>query len=256
VDSFTRESFKGNPAGVCILDKAAPENWMQNIAMEMNLSETAFVYPEDNGFQLRWFTPTTEVELCGHATLATAHILFETGILKSHETARFFTRSGLLTVIFKGKFLEMNFPATPAFPCDVPELLGDVLENIPVIAIAKNDFDLLVEVDSDKKIKTLQPDFTLMKNIDARGIIVTSRAANSNFDFVSRFFAPRVGINEDPVTGSAHCTLGPYWGKKLKRSKMTAYQASSRGGVIQVELAGDRVLLSGEAVTVLQLNLV
>jgi len=255
VDSFTAEPFKGNPAGVCILYQPASESWMQNLAMEMNLAETAFIYPESDGFRLRWFTPVTEVKLCGHATLATAHVLFETGKLKPNDTARFFTKSGILTVKKNNDFLEMNFPATPASQCPEPENLDRALGNVNLLFSGKNDFDYLVELDSESVIKSLKPDFDLLKKVTARGIIVTSRSQNAEFDFVSRFFAPCLGINEDPVTGSAHCTLGPYWAKKLSKSKFTAYQASRRGGIVQVELKGDRVLLRGHAVTIFSASL-
>ena len=255
VDSFTTEPFKGNPAGVCLLEQPASESWMQNLAMEMNLAETAFIYPESDGFRLRWFTPITEVELCGHATLATAHILFETGKLKPNETARFYTKSGILTVKKNDDFLEMIFPATPASQCPEPENLSRALGNVNFLYCGKNDFDYLVELDSEDVIKSLKPDFELLKQITTRGIIVTSRSRSLEFDFVSRFFAPSLGIDEDPVTGSAHCTLGPYWVKKLSKSKFVAYQASSRGGIVQVELKGDRVLLRGRAVTIFSASL-
>jgi PhzF family phenazine biosynthesis protein len=255
VDSFTAEPFKGNPAGVCLLDQPAPQSWMQSLAMEMNLAETAFIYPESDGFRLRWFTPVTEVELCGHATLATAHILFENGKLKPNDTARFLTKSGILTVRKINKLLEMNFPATPASQCPEPENLSRALGNVNFLFSGKNDFDYLIELDSEDVIRSLKPDFDLLKKVTARGIIVTSRSRNSQFDFVSRFFAPTLGIDEDPVTGSAHCTLGPYWAKKLGKSKFTAYQASRRGGIVQVELKGDRVLLRGQAVTIFSASL-
>jgi PhzF family phenazine biosynthesis protein len=255
VDSFTAEPFKGNPAGVCLLEKPAPESWMQNLAMEMNLAETAFVYPESNGFHLRWFTPATEVELCGHGTLATAHILFEAGKLMPNDIARFYTKSGILTVIKNNNFLEMNFPATPASQCPAPKNLSRALGNVNLLFNGKNDFDYLIELDSEEIIKSMSPDFDLLKQITARGIIVTSRSRNPEFDFVSRFFAPGIGIDEDPVTGSAHCTLGPHWAKKLGKSNFTAYQASRRGGIVKVELTGDRVLLRGQAVTIFSARL-
>jgi len=255
VDSFTAEPFKGNPAGVCLLEQPVPESWMQNLAMEMCLAETAFIYPESDGFRLRWFTPVTEVELCGHATLATAHILFETGRLKPADSARFFTKSGLLTVTKNNNFLEMNFPATPARQCPEPENLSRALGNINFLYCGKNDYDYLVELDSAAVIKFLKPDFKLLMKVTARGIIVTSRSQSPEFDFVSRFFAPSLGIDEDPVTGSAHCTLGPYWAKKLSKSKFAAYQASRRGGTLEVELIGNRVLLRGQAVTIFSASL-
>ena len=256
VDSFTNEPFKGNPAGVCILEKPAAEKWMQDLAMEMNLAETAFIYPKDDGYHLRWFTPVTEVELCGHATLATAHILFETGILNGNQTAKFQTISGQLTVTKQNDFLEMNFPATPAMPCAVPDSLQHAFGNCQIRWAGKNNFDYLLEVESEAIVTEMRPDFGLLKNTTQRGVIITAKSDNSDFDFISRFFAPAVGIDEDPVTGSAHCTLGPYWSTKLKKTNFTAYQASRRGGTVQVELNGDRVLLRGKAVTVFQIKLV
>ncbi len=256
VDSFTKEPFKGNPAGVCILEKPAAEKWMQDLAMEMNLAETAFIYPEDDGYHLRWFTPITEVELCGHATLATAHILFETGILHEDQTAKFQTVSGQLTVTKQNNILEMNFPATPALPCPVSNALRKALGGCKILWSGKNNFDYLLEVESEAIITEMRPDFGLLKKVDKRGVIVTAKSENPKFDFISRFFAPAVGIDEDPVTGSAHCTLGPYWLAKLNKTNFTAYQASRRGGIVQVKLIGDRVLLRGKAVTVFQINLV
>jgi len=223
--------------------------------MEMNLSETAFLWPAERGYRLRWFTPTTEVELCGHATLAAAHILFTTGKLMPHQVAEFYTLSGLLTVTQKDGLLEMNFPATPAAPCREPDNLRKALGNITPLSILKNQLDLLVEVESAAIVKSLRPDFNLLKRVDARGIIVTSRSSDPQYDFVSRFFAPAVGINEDPVTGSAHCTLGPYWEGKLNKSQLTARQVSRRGGTVQIEVKGERILLRGYAVTVFSINI-
>jgi len=256
VDSFTEKPFKGNPAGVCILEKPASEKWMQDLAMEMNLAETAFIYPKDGGYHLRWFTPIAEVELCGHATLATAHILFETGILNRDQTAIFQTISGQLTVIKQNDLLEMNFPATPAQSCPVPDNLQKALGSCKIRWSGKNDFDFLLELESEAIVTKMQPDFGLLKKVDKRGVIITAKSDNPEYDFISRFFAPAVGIDEDPVTGSAHCTLGPYWSAKLNKPNFTAYQASRRGGIVQVELIGDRVLLRGKAVTVFQINLV
>ncbi len=255
VDSFTDKPFAGNPAGVCILLQACDECWMRNVAKEMNLAETAFLVRQPDGYSLRWFTPKVEVDLCGHATLASAHILWETGQLPSTQTARFHTRSGLLTAERKQSYIELNFPATPAQPVNPPEDLTRVLGVRPVY-VGKNQFDYLAEVDSEQTVRKLDPDFGLIKKLGGRGVIVTSRSDSKKYDFVSRFFAPAAGIDEDPVTGSAHCTLGPYWAEKLGKNEMTAYQASSRGGVVQVRVAGDRVHLGGQAVTVLTCELV
>jgi PhzF family phenazine biosynthesis protein len=253
VDAFTDKPFTGNPAAVCILPEARDERWLQNVASEMNLSETAFLVRQPDGFNLRWFTPAVEVDLCGHATLASAHVLWEAGHLKPDEEARFHTRSGLLTATRQDDWIELNFPATPAEPADAP---ADLLRALGVTAtyIGKNRFDYLIEVDAEATLRAIQPDYSLLLTIPARGIIVTSRG--SRYDFVSRFFAPSVGINEDPVTGSAHCTLAPYWSRKLGKDALLAYQASARGGTLHVRVDGERVRLGGQAVTVLRGELV
>jgi PhzF family phenazine biosynthesis protein len=249
VDAFTAKPFAGNPAAVCILEAPADEKWMQNVAREMNLSETAFICPEADGFRLRWFTPAVEVDLCGHATLATAHILWETGRLPAVEEVHFFTRSGLLKAKRRDDFVELDFPekaeeSTEALP-GISEALGSGFRYV-----CKNKFDYLVEVEDEDIVRNLKPDFQKLLQITARGIIATSRAKTRPYDFISRFFAPRVGINEDPVTGSAHCFLGPYWAKRLGKKEFLAYQASARGGEIRVRVAGERVFLGGQAVTV------
>jgi PhzF family phenazine biosynthesis protein len=255
VDSFAEEPFAGNPAGVCILPGPRDEAWMQGIAREMNLSETAFLHRKGDHFALRWFTPIIEVELCGHATLASAHVLWETAILSPRESARFQTKSGLLEAEKRGGMIEMDFPATPAAPAAAPEGLIDALDVEPTY-IGRNEFDYLVEVASEEIVRNLKPDFTRLTRVEARGVIVTAAASSPDFDFVSRFFAPAVGIDEDPVTGSAHCCLGPYWGGKLGKRELAAYQASARGGVVHVRLAGERVRLGGRAVTILKGELV
>ena len=251
VDAFTKTPFAGNPAAVCILPAAAPEQWMRDVAREMNLSETAFLAPQDDGFSLRWFTPAVEVDLCGHATVAGAHVLWEDGHLPPGKQARFHTRSGLLLANQRGDWIELDFPATTAEPAEPPPHL---LEAIGVEAkfVGRNRFDYLVEVDSEKTLRALAPDFTALQKVKVRGVIVTARSERPEFDFVSRFFAPGSGIDEDPVTGSAHCTLGPYWSKRLGKNEFTAYQASARGGVVRVRLNGDRAILAGQAVTVLR----
>jgi PhzF family phenazine biosynthesis protein len=251
VDAFTDKPFAGNPAAVCILSEPRDARWMQSVAQEMNLSETAFVLREGDGFNLRWFTPTIEVDLCGHATLASAHILWEAGHLKPDQQARFSTRSGRLTADRKGQWIEMDFPAEPANPATAPPDLVKAL-GVPSKYVAKNRLDYLVEVDSEQTLRKLRPDFTLLAKVMARGFIVTSRAALSGYDFVSRFFAPGAGINEDPVTGSAHCCLGPFWSIRLGKTEFVAYQASARGGALRVRVSGQRVHLGGQAVTVLR----
>jgi PhzF family phenazine biosynthesis protein len=251
IDAFTDKPFKGNPAAVCILPGPKDPVWMQDVAREMNLSETAFLYSNADGFNLRWFTPTVEEDLCGHATLASAHILWEMGHLKRNEQARFFSRSGLLTAELKGNWIELDFPAEPAIPVSIPEDLEHALGVAPK-NVSKNRLDYLVEVDSEKVVRDLKPDFNRLCQIPSRGFIITSRATTGDYDFVSRFFAPQEGIPEDPVTGSAHCCLGPFWADRLGKEEMIAYQASSRGGVIRVRVCGQRVRLSGQAVTIFQ----
>ena len=204
VDSFTDKPFSGNPAAVCIMDELQDESWMQNVAREMNLSETAFLHKQVEGYNLRWFTPAVEVELCGHATLASAHILWEIGLLEPGEQAIFHTLSGLLAAQQKGEWIEMNFPAKVEDRAVAPTGLIEAL-GVPVKYTGKNQFDYLVEVESEDVVRGIKPDFGLLMSVDARGVMVTSLADSDEYDFVSRFFAPGVGVNEDPVTGSAHC---------------------------------------------------
>jgi PhzF family phenazine biosynthesis protein len=249
VDAFTETPFYGNPAAVCLLEGPADESWMQQVAREMNLSETAFLYPRNDGFNLRWFTPSVEVKLCGHATLASAHILWEKGIIAREETARFFTRSGLLCARSEGAWIVLDFPLRTTAPVPVPPLLEKALGISPA-AMGRCDDDYLVEIDSEAHVKDLRPDFSLLLGVNALGIMVTARASTPGFDFVSRYFAPKEGINEDPVTGSAHCALGPYWRDRLGREEFSAFQASSRGGCVKVRVGGERVFISGQSVTV------
>jgi PhzF family phenazine biosynthesis protein len=255
VDAFTDRVFKGNPAAVCILKEPRDDGWRQDAAREMNLSETAFLEERSDGsYTLRWFTPAVEVDLCGHATLASAHILWETGELAAGQKARFHTRSGILSAVKQGEWIEMDFPAEPEKPSDAPdELLGALA--VKPLYTGRNRFDYLVEVDHEDVVRALNPDMTRLKKVETRGVIVTSRSRSAGYDFVSRFFAPAVGVDEDPVTGSAHCCLGPYWGGKLGRKSLRAYQASSRGGTLRVGLKDDRVLIGGQAVTVLRADL-
>ena len=228
---------------------------MRHVAAEMNLSETAFLVPCDDGFRLRWFTPTVEVDLCGHATLAGAHVLWEEGHLAAGAVARFHTRSGLLLAARRGEWIELDFPATPPEPAAAPAGLAEAL-GIRAVWTGRSRFDYLVEAESAAVVREMRPDFTALARAEARGVIVTSGADAPPYDFVSRFFAPAAGIDEDPVTGSAHCALAPFWGARLGKTEMTAYQASARGGVVKVRLAGDRVILGGQAVTVLRGELV
>ena len=252
IDAFTDEAFKGNPAAVCFLDRERDEKWMQNVGAEMNLSETAFLLARDDGWSLRWFTPSIEVALCGHATLASAHALWEEKLLRPDETAKFHTKSGLLTAKQRDGWIELDFPATLEQPSAAPPNLLEALGVASPRYVGKNKFDYLVEVESEDALRALKPDHSRLRQLPVRGVIVTSRASNGNYDFVSRFFAPGSGIDEDPVTGSAHTCLAPFWSQRLNKKEFTAYQASSRGGVLRVRLDGDRVKLAGRAVTVLR----
>ncbi len=251
VDAFTNQPFAGNPAAVCVLPQPGDASWMQNVAREMNLSETAFLHKQVDGFNLRWFTPTTEVDLCGHATLASAYVLWNRGYLQPDEQAWFHTRSGLLSAKCDSDWIELDFPAK--VPTKLDTSVDDLIKAIGATPkyVGKNQMDYLLELDSEETVKNLKPNFNLLKTLPVRGIIVTSKATEE-YDFVSRFFAPAVGIDEDPVTGSAHCCLGPYWRDRLGKDDFIAYQASARGGVIKVSCRGERVLLGGQAVLVLQ----
>jgi predicted PhzF superfamily epimerase YddE/YHI9 len=250
VDAFTDTPFRGNPAGVCVLDAPRTPAWMQSVAAEMNVAETAFLEPRADGFGLRWFTPLVEVDLCGHATLASAHLLWETARLPASAQARFHTASGLLTADRRGAWIELDFPATPAVPAEAPPAMAAL--GVTPKWIGRSRFDYLVEVDSEETVRAAAPDLQALAAVETRGVIVTAPSASGRFDFVSRFFAPRAGIDEDPVTGSAHCCLGPYWAPRLGKQEMTAYQASARGGVVRVRIDGDRIRLAGQAVTVLR----
>ncbi|NQX58340.1 PhzF family phenazine biosynthesis protein [Paenibacillus qinlingensis] len=252
VDAFTDKIFKGNPAAVCLTSEPLDEELMQQIASEMNLSETAFMFPQQDGYSLRWFTPHSEVDLCGHATLASAHILWETGGLSLSQRANFYTKSGLLTAFKHDSWIQLNFPSEPVLACEYPSELIDALQIHPLF-VGRNRFDYFIEVESEDIIKRLSPNFSLLQTIQTRGINVTSRS--QEYDFVSRCFFPAVGVNEDPVTGSSHCGLAPYWGKKLNKTDMYAYQASARGGLLQIRLDENRVLMSGQAVTVMKSEL-
>ncbi len=251
VDAFTDRPFRGNPAGVCIPPDARDDAWMQAVAKEMNLAETAFLRPEADGWGLRWFTPAVEVDLCGHATLASAHILWETGRLERGRPARFHTRSGLLLAEAKGEEIELDFPSTPPESTAVLPWLGETLGVEPRY-VGKSRFDYLVEVAAESEVRAARPDLSRLKALDSRGVIVTSIATTAGYDFVSRFFAPGAGIDEDPVTGSAHCCLAPFWAARLGKRAMVGYQASERGGVVRVRLEGNRVRLGGRATTTIR----
>jgi predicted PhzF superfamily epimerase YddE/YHI9 len=256
VDAFTDRPFAGNPAAICLLPETRDDRWMQDVAREMNLSETAFLHREADGYRLRWFTPAIEVDLCGHATLAAAHVLWEDGLVPREAPARFFTRSGPLAAARDDDWITLDFPAKPVGTATVPlDDLAFALKT-PVRFAALNEYDCLVEVDSEETVRALDPDIGRLAAFPVRGVIVTSAATSSGYDFVSRFFAPRCGISEDPVCGSAHCALGPYWSERLGKPELVGYQASPRGGVIRVTVRGPRILLAGKAVTVLRGELV
>ena len=250
VDSFTATPYAGNPAAVCVLPGPREDEWMRSVAAEMNLSETAFLHPKNgDGYRLRWFTPTVEVDLCGHATLASAHVLWEERYLRPDEAARFHTRSGVLTCQRAGDWIEMDFPAKFEQPAEPPPQLREAL-GAEMKYVGRNQFDYLVEVADEAILRSLKPNHRLLRELPVRGVIATARGAE--YDFVSRFFAPGSGIDEDPATGSSHCALAPFWSARLGKKEMTAYQASPRGGVIRVRVEGDRVRLGGQAVTVLR----
>lgn len=251
VDAFTDTVFRGNPAAVCVLDAPRPAGWMQALAAELNLAATAFSEPRADGFGLRWFSPTAELALCGHGTLASAHVLWETGRLAAEAPARFATASGTLTAERQDGWIVLDLPAEPAVAATAPPGL---LESLGVGArwVGRNRLDYVVEVDDETAVTALAPDLRALTAVDTRGVIVTARASTPGVDFVSRFFAPRVGIPEDAVTGSAHCCLAPFWAARLGRTTLTARQLSARTGVLRTALAGDRVRLGGRAVTVLR----
>jgi PhzF family phenazine biosynthesis protein len=252
IDAFTDVPFHGNPAAVCLLDHEREAGWMQDVAAEMNLSETAFLLRQADGFSLRWFTPAVEVNLCGHATLASAHALWEEEILPAADAARFHTRSGLLTATRTGGWIELDFPSQPAKAAEPPPGLLEALGISAPLFVGKNVADYLVELDDAGAVRAVSPGFAALRRIDARAVMVTSRGDGTEYDFISRFFAPAVGVDEDPVTGSAHTCLTPYWTSKLGREQLLGFQASRRGGVIRVRQAGERVKLAGQAVTVVE----
>ena len=251
IDAFTEAPFAGNPAGVCLLPTARPAEWMQAVAREMNQAETAFLTKRKDGFDLRWFTPVTEVDLCGHATLASAHYLWAKRKAPAGGKITFHTRSGLLTASRRSGWISLDFPATPPAPCDPPPYLLDALKAQGAPAF-KTAFDFMVVTEHPAKLRALKPDFRLLRAIETRGVILTSPSDEPGVDFISRFFAPASGIDEDPVTGSAHCALAPYWAKRLGKRILVGRQVSARGGVVRVEHTGDRVLLGGKAVTVVK----
>lgn len=249
VDAFTSEKFKGNPAAVCILSQPAEPAWMRAVAREMNLSETAFVLPKDEGFGLRWFTPEVEVELCGHATLSAAHVLWEAGYVRPDAKIHFNTLSGRLRAAKNHDWVELDFPSASVEAGDISEEIIAALGRVPV-GIFKSGEKWLLEYPEESDILQLKPNFAALKARSGRGLIVTARSEKHGIDFVSRYFAPWIGIDEDPVTGSSHTILGPYWGHKLHKTHLTAYQASQRGGLLKLRISGERTYIAGQAVTV------
>ncbi len=257
VDAFTDEPFAGNPAAICVLPAAAPEPWMQSIARELGLSETAFVHREDEAWRLRWFTPVAEVDLCGHATLAAAHVLWSYGHAPHTESLEFHTKSGPLHARENAGWIELDFPTEPAVPADPPGELAPALGLGRAIWFGRNRLDWIVVLDRESDVRELAPDFARLKSIPARGVMVTAAAdPDTGYDFVSRYFAPAFGIDEDPVTGSAHCCLGPYWAERWGKDALVARQVSPRGGTVRVQMRGPRIALGGKAVTVLHGQLV
>jgi len=249
VDTFVENGLRGNAAAVCALSGPADVSWMQSIAHELNVSETAFFYHGTNGFNLRWFSPRVEVDLCGHGTLAVAHVLRQQGYFTGQPAVHFSTRSGPLTARLQGERIELDFPSLPQHETAPPLALRKAL-GVPLKYVGTDGQDYLVELDSEDTVRSLRLDFDVLSTIEARAIIVTSVASSAEYDVVSRVFAPRLGIDEDPVTGSAHCCLGPFWMAKLRKKELIAYQASARGGVLRLRMNGERVYLSGKAVTV------
>lgn len=249
VDAFTERPFSGNPAAVCVLDAPREAGWMQQVAAEMNLAETAFLVRQPDGFGLRWFTPVVEVDLCGHATLASAHTLWTTAVVPDQTPIRFHTKSGVLTASRRDGFIELDFPSEPATAAETTVDLAAAL-GTPVLWLGRNRMDFIAEIESAQQLRSLKPDFEAIRRLESRGLIVTCSGAGTEYDFLSRFFAPCAGILEDPVTGSAHCCLAPYWAGKLNRTELVGFQASTRGGVVRVRVDGTRVKLAGHAVTV------
>ncbi|MCX6334881.1 MAG: PhzF family phenazine biosynthesis isomerase [Bacteroidia bacterium] len=251
VDAFTTEPFKGNPAGVCILNNEMPEEWMQNVSAEMNLSETSFIIPEKEVFKIRFFTPEAEIPLCGHATLSSAHILYETGITGREKEITFLSKVGELKIRSSGSWITMNFPAYGLEPIEIPDLFESIIGIRPAELYKTGHGWTFVLLNSENEVRGLKPDFKMMKYSGFGDMIVTALSSDKNFDFCVRCFAPALGIDEDPVTGSAHCALVPFWHNKTGRSEFVSHQVSKRGGVLKVALKGDRVEISGQAKTII-----
>ncbi|MGC1390398.1 MAG: PhzF family phenazine biosynthesis protein [Bacteroidales bacterium] len=250
VDAFTTEAFRGNPAGVCILDNEPDEAWMQNIAMEMNLSETAFVFPGQECWRIRYFTPVVEVPLCGHATLSASHILYETSMAKDGEEISLLAKAGILKIRKTGSWITMNFPSSQINQSPVPFEFEKVV-GVKPLEFYKCDYGLtLALIREEKIIRELKPDFNAMKETEFGDLMVTAVSSDKKYDFCLRFFAPALGIDEDPVTGSAHCALVPFWHRKTGKKEFISHQVSKREGILKVSLIGDRVEISGQAKTI------
>jgi PhzF family phenazine biosynthesis protein len=255
VDAFTSEPFKGNPAGVCILDSEPSAIWMQNIAMEMNLSETAFVFPVRDNLTIRFYTPESEIHLCGHATLASSHILYETGIIKEEDEIRFSSKAGELRIIKQGNWIKMNFPAYEVKPMNIPPVF-EQLVGIKPKELYRSEYGwTLALLKNENEVRNLKPSFSSLKNSEFGDLIVTSLSSDPDYDFCVRCFAPALGIDEDPVTGSAHCALAPFWFGKTGRKDFISHQISKRSGILKISLKGERVEISGQAKTVFKADL-
>lgn len=254
IDAFTDRPFRGNPAAVCIVESYPEAIQMQMLAAELNLSETAFLKPAGDDYELRWFTPSVEVDLCGHATLASAHYLWSENLVDSSREISFRTRGGVLKAVRREHWIEMDFPAQPAEELGPADGLLEAVGVQPRF-VGKSEADWLIELASEERVRGLRPDLTRLSEVCERGLIVTSVSDSDRYDFVSRFFAPAVGVDEDPVTGSAHCCLGPYWAERLHKTELVGFQASPRGGEVWVRPQGDRILIAGSAVTVMHASL-
>jgi PhzF family phenazine biosynthesis protein len=255
VDAFTAEPFKGNPACVCILEKEMPKKWMQNIAAEMNLSETAFIVKDNEKYKIRYFTPESEVPLCGHATLASAHIMYEAGIIAADKKITFIAKAGELMIRKSGNWINMNFPAYSFDPVRIPADIEKIIGIKPAELYRTSHGWRMALLLGEHELRNMKPDFNLMKDSVYGDLIVTAPSEDTNFDFCVRCFAPALGINEDPVTGSAHCVLVPFWHKKTGREEFVSHQISLRSGILKVALKGDRVQISGHAKTIFRAEL-
>jgi PhzF family phenazine biosynthesis protein len=255
VDAFTDQPFKGNPAGVCILGKEAPEKWMQSVAAEMNLSETAFITPDKQSFKIRYFTPEAEIPLCGHATLSSAHIMFERGVVNRKKEITFLSKAGKLSVRYDNGWIKMNFPSYPVKQVKIPDGIDRIIGITPAELYRTDHGWSFAVLQNEKEVRELKPDFTVMKNSEFGDLIITAPSDDKTFDFCVRCFAPALGIDEDPVTGSAHCALVPFWHQRTGRTEFVSHQVSKRSGILKVALNGDRVEISGQAITILKAEL-